>query len=161
MVLVQLAYHMSWAFGWRVDFGPEQLMWECRQLNACETYPRGLPRMAMRVYPNFKRLHPGARSELDLRRRTLYRKWNWIVFHYSRMKLTMADDKLIALSGLAKDMQNCLNDRYLAGLWERDLAADMMWCIQECKQEDSSPSVRPTGYRAPSWPWASVDGAIN
>jgi hypothetical protein len=60
----------------------------------------------------------------------------------------MADDKLIALSGLAKDMQNCLNDRYLAGLWERNLAADMMWCIQECKQEDGSPSVRPTGYRA-------------
>jgi hypothetical protein len=49
MVLVHWAYHMSWAFGWRVDFGPEQLMWDCRQLNACETYPRGLPRMAMRV----------------------------------------------------------------------------------------------------------------
>lgn len=72
----------------------------------------------------------------------------------------MADDKLIALSGLANDMQNCLNDRYLAGLWERNLANDMMWCIQECKQEDKSPSVRPTGYRAPSWSWAFVDGAI-
>jgi hypothetical protein len=66
------------------------------------------------------------RSQPDLRRMTLYRKWNRIVFHYSRMNLTMTDDELIALSGLANDMQNCMNDRYLAGLWERNLAADMM-----------------------------------
>jgi hypothetical protein len=61
------------------------------------------------------------------------------------MNLTMANDKLIALSGLANDMQNCLNDRYLAALWERNLAADLMWCIQECKQEDARP---PSGQPA-------------
>lgn len=46
------------------------------------------------------------------------------------------------------------NDRYLAGLWTSTLVDDLFW------QSRGKDNTRPDVYRAPSWPWASVDGPI-
>ncbi|KAI0837418.1 HET-domain-containing protein [Hypoxylon sp. FL0890] len=61
---------------------------------------------------------------------------------------TMSLDKLVAVSGLAKDVRKGLQSirpgryQYLAGLWE-DVLLETLVC-----------------YRAPSWSWASLDGHI-
>ncbi|GCB27691.1 hypothetical protein AAWM_10576 [Aspergillus awamori] len=75
------------------------------------------------------------------------------------LRLTVPSDKLVAISGLAKDALRRLKDLgydedvYLAGLWRQNLPWCLTWRVMEsCR--------RPPTYRAPSWSWASVDGAV-
>src|SRR2546423_1312272 len=77
--------------------------------------------------------------------------WNRIVAAYMKCGLTKADDKLIALSGIASNMQQVLKDDYLDGLWRRFLPYELLWFVNNRKQTDGSPSFRPNIYRAPSW----------
>ena len=66
-------------------------------------------------------------------------------------KLTIADDKLLALSGLAAHfaLYLCLefdttapSSRYLAGLWSHDIIRGLCW--------GSSRGFHPPNYRAPT-----------
>ncbi|KAK2771820.1 heterokaryon incompatibility protein [Colletotrichum kahawae] len=85
--------------------------------------------------------------------------WNATVEHYSNLHLTMASDKLVALSGLASDLKRRLNElqpgphRYLAGLWEEELITQLAWEVE-------GSAKRVSQYRAPSWSWACLDGEI-
>jgi hypothetical protein len=47
-----------------------------------------------------------------------------------------------------------LNDEYLAGLWKRNLPRGLLWLV------NGEIKIPPT-YRAPFWPWASVDGKLS
>lgn len=87
-----------------------------------------------------------------------------MVQQYSKRKLTHDSDKLSAISGivqLIEDAKNLLGgprDRYLAGLWESDLAFGMSWSTTHVPGKISH--TRPMKYRAPSWSWASLDGEV-
>jgi hypothetical protein len=85
-------------------------------------------------------------------------RWLSIVEDYSRRYLTDEDDKLPALSGLAADYQRKWNDRYLAGVWQRQLWKQLQWYAVPSNYRIPR---RPSKYRAPSWSWASIDGHIN
>jgi hypothetical protein len=64
---------------------------------------------------------------------------------------------LRALAGVAEAVQvlsNMPKEDYLAGLWRRDLGKDLFWQLV-------GTGTRLQGYRAPSWSWASVEGAAN
>ncbi|KAJ4347910.1 uncharacterized protein N0V89_009282 [Didymosphaeria variabile] len=67
-------------------------------------------------------------------------------------RLTKSADKLPAMSGLAAKFEQILGDKYLAGLWEDTLFADLLWtgCYNT--------TWPPVQYRAPSWSWAAADG---
>lgn len=102
---------------------------------------------------------------------------------YSQRKLTFGEDKLIALSGLAhnyyerehqseashRDFTIKGRGKYGAGLWEADMPSALMWqtrhyppdMTQAINASPRQPPQRPSGYRAPSWSWASVDGEIS
>lgn len=95
------------------------------------------------------------RSEPDLDGYTL---WGRIVQSYTFGNLSQEDDKLIAVSGIARHMGRELNDRYLAGLWERHLPYLLLW---EVHNEPRLPKYdgrcrRPKSYQAPSWSWALI-----
>jgi hypothetical protein len=85
-------------------------------------------------------------------------RWIGLIRQYSSATLTKAEDKLVAISGLAKEMQAILDIgtdlkfTYLAGLWSPYLIQQLLWRRKEHYL------VRPSQYRAPSWSWASVDG---
>jgi hypothetical protein len=52
-----------------LHFGREQLFWECHMLDACETYPKGLPSCLSSVHTRFKGLDPdidGKRRQVDM-----------------------------------------------------------------------------------------------
>ena len=87
----------------------------------------------------------------------LQRFWTTIVEVYTRGRLTFSGDKLIAVSGIAKEMRLLMNDEYFAGLWRRDMVSQLIWSVYS----SSDNSHRPAEYRAPSWSWASVDGPVN
>jgi hypothetical protein len=81
--------------------------------------------------------------------------WGAAVLEYTRGHLTFEKDKLVAISGIAKELYPFLQCRYLAGHWEVNLDRQLGWCCM------GAYSRRPSTYRAPSWSWASVDGAID
>ena len=141
-----------------VHFGARQVLWECLELEACQTYPDGLP---FEYSPRrFKGLDPavdGKRircnlgpTHIDTDRFDAYYLWDNIIISYSEGALSHEEDKLIALSGVAKYMESILHDRYLAGLWQRHLPSQLLWHYD-------SPGTRPQNYRAPTWSWASVN----
>lgn len=145
-----------------VHFGARQVLWECLELEACETYPNGLP--FEHIPRRFKGLDPavdGKRirrnlgpTHIDNDQFDAYYLWNNIITSYSEGALSHEEDKLIALSGVAKYMESILHDRYLAGLWQQGFPSQLLWRYD-------SPGTRPHEYRAPSWSWASVNPRAN
>jgi hypothetical protein len=82
--------------------------------------------------------------------------WQQCVDEYSGRALTISSDKLPALSGVAAVVNHDgAMGQYLAGLWSEHLIAGLAW---------SRPYYllsSPPAFRAPSWSWASVDGAVS
>lgn len=84
-------------------------------------------------------------------REMLLRSWYSLISLYGIRKLTKASDKLPAMSGLASVWSKVLDDEYVAGHWRSSLVYQLPWSPRHCR--------RVKEYRAPSWSWASVDGA--
>ena len=87
--------------------------------------------------------------------------WADVVENYTSRELTVGDDKLPAVAAVAEKYARATAPNpipatdYLAGLWRRDLAPHLLWRVW-----DPSKTSRPQRYRAPSWSWASLNGAI-
>ncbi|KAI0846463.1 HET-domain-containing protein [Daldinia vernicosa] len=161
-----------------IYFGRKQVFWECEESHACETHPKGFERSRSAFnpagadkhekhvdigFPLWKQLiaiPTTPRIEKDPRTRILA-DWSAAVSLYSNTKLTVSGDKLVAVSGLAKDVRKALQRlrpgryRYLAGLWEDHLIVTLGWYVRV-----GTPASRAACYRAPSWSWASLDGHL-
>ena len=153
-----------------IHFGRDQLFWECQELDACESYPAGLPPiLKVGINTKFKGLDPALNGEKLRRlgphdsesRFFAHQLWPRIVEAYSRCLLTKPEDKLIAISGIAKKLSAVIGDDYVVGMWRRYLASELLWSVDKCRQIDNEPSRRPSPYRCPSFSWASVDGCIS
>ena len=79
--------------------------------------------------------------------------WTSIVHVYTFGDLSQERDKLIAISGVAREFGPLMQCRYLAGLWVADLVRELCW-------SGSEKSTRSRNYRAPSWSWASTNGVV-
>lgn len=155
----------GWVFQERVlsprvlHFSQSQVIWECFEMNKCETFPRFSP------YPSEARFERGLKtvdaffeSADDQDDKTMsvnvYSQWNHLVKNYSRCALTRPDDRLIAMSGIAAMFKKNSGDEYLAGLWRSRLVEGLNWVVTD-------PVKRPENWpRVPSWSWAAVDSAV-
>jgi hypothetical protein len=117
-----------------IHFHHMQLHFECRELEACESFPTGLTQQVCyfsRPNVKIKRAIPKHSSELldggteYEKRSTANQHWAWIVQTYSQGGLSVLGDKLIALSGIANEMQTLVQDEYLGGLWRRSLLDEL------------------------------------
>jgi hypothetical protein len=88
----------------------------------------------------------------------LLQLWMKVLKRYSSCGITLASDKMIALSGVASAFQLLLDDEYYAGVWKSNYAEQLCW---RAASPRSKPSYRPTPYRAPSWSWASVEAQVD
>lgn len=144
-----------------LHFGQKQLFWECRQSQVSESYPFEQPDFDNGDLPlRLKRGTPlPSQSEmLGDYEAFWHTSWKNVVVTYSSTNLTEPGDKLMAISGVAKDFGmklQVVNDIYLAGLWRRDLHIQLLW-----HAVGRTYSPRPTQYRAPTWSWAAVDGEV-
>lgn len=155
-----------------IHFGEHQLFWECKELDACEAYPKGLPNLLNNLHTKFKILDPMVfnlyrmnwYTGLDKSRMRPefagYDLWARVVLLYTSTSVTHESDKLVAVSGLAKRMRSILNDRYLAGLWFKHLPTELLWQVTSQPMDMEKVVYRPNQYRAPSWSWASIEGSI-
>jgi hypothetical protein len=82
--------------------------------------------------------------------------WNNILDSYGATRLTFPTDRLIALSGIAREVQKVLKTTYIAGMWQDQLPDSLLWG----SYGDSRCAVAPK-YIAPSWRWASVPQPIH
>ncbi len=86
----------------------------------------------------------------------MYKLWNILLYAYVRCGLTKASDKFVALAGITTRAHQTLKDEYVAGLWRSYLMYDLLWQVEDVRVGIARPDV----HRAPSWSWASVEGAL-
>ncbi|KZM22379.1 hypothetical protein ST47_g6488 [Ascochyta rabiei] len=174
----------------RVDKGPVNtrgwIAWECRGSKGCagfdftEGQPHGMsnfkltnrgivevPRLkALNIdnYPvNADHAQPQAGDSDNVVRLTdpALKDWARIIETYSKTSITKLEDRLIALSGMAKMMAEKSMDQYVAGLWRTNLASQLLWRVEPhfdyLSKDFSNPAKSPDGYRAPSFSWAAIE----
>ena len=144
-------------------FTKSQLFWECTRCKACESYPSMISKKSSGQQMQPMQLVPGRRRTFVYEYKhalhsdpllPFHEHWLEIVERYSGTMLTRPEDKLAAIAGIAKEVQNVTKDQYCAGLWKRYIVSQLVWRLKTPQR-----GAR-LAYRAPSWSWASVDGAI-
>ncbi|RFU24948.1 hypothetical protein B7463_g11394, partial [Scytalidium lignicola] len=164
-----------------LHYTDNKIYWECKELIASECCPWGFPSIenqldTRRVFPRLatnclsKTALTSSEAQfkpdllpLDIRSvfgASKYKTWMETVTSYSNGYLTYKEDKLRAISRLAKEVSNLHMCNYLAGLWKCNLLFELGWMTNG----GSSPISEFIGdnqtYRAPSWSWASIDGPV-
>ena len=125
-----------------LHFTETQIYWQCESLCASEIYVNGL----------FNMTPLNSKSQLA----STMEKWWTIVKEYTSRSLTCeTEDKLVALSGVARRVamnDHLEDDGYLAGIWRHDLPSSLFW--------RSRSSGFPLHNGVPSWSWASISGKV-
>ncbi|KAF6841280.1 heterokaryon incompatibility protein [Colletotrichum musicola] len=163
-------YNRGWVFQERMlsprllQFGHNQIFWDCATTSACEALPAGLP-LFLDAKAGTDRGWRQRLQEADItvpsRIRTtessLEKFWEGAVRNYTSCKLTKHDDKQRALWGIAKLVRDMLREDYAFGLWENCLWEQLAWRVA------GPPALKPavTEREAfPSWSWTRLDVPI-
>jgi hypothetical protein len=85
----------------------------------------------------------------------LRQDWYNLVALYSTCSLTESKDKLVAISAIARKLQQLMNDKYICGIWESHFHTNFLWPRQEGRLK-----VKSTSHNASTWSWAAYDGHI-
>ncbi|RYP11949.1 hypothetical protein DL765_007528 [Monosporascus sp. GIB2] len=136
-----------------------QLWWECCELEACETYPRGVPE----AWLSADWLESVQAKSSTKSRETrwgklsvVYDRWDALMETYASCKLTFPSDRMIAFAGILQHFKDVIpGDACLAGHWRSKLPQSLVWTSRRGRW-----SFRPAAYRAPSWSWASIEGPV-
>jgi hypothetical protein len=149
-----------------LHFTTEQIFWECGvnfkaqdglessywyrdSFDFTEVHHRTGPRLA-RELANVD----GASSSFQI----ILRWYNEVIAaNYSKRLLSFPNDKLPAVSGLARLVGRSIQSRYIAGLWEYALGFGLCWRVVT----PASSKAAEVQYRAPSFSWASVDTQVD
>src|SRR3569833_898679 len=173
-----------------LHFCPDQMYWECSVCQLSEDGARFSPRRCdLDRLVATQRLPPDRRGIDERSGVSLIEgypltfskptgRWDggWLstIEDYSRRQLTVPDDKLPALSGLARRLASRTGDVYYAGLWRNHIVEDLAWrvytrdeihahapggFVRRLGEKLCEPS-RPPASRAPSWSWASLDAHV-
>ncbi|KAM0247621.1 hypothetical protein ACHAQJ_009761 [Trichoderma viride] len=86
--------------------------------------------------------------------------WQTLVSHYTRRGLGWYQDKLLAISAIARKMSRSSNKTYMAGLWVEHLGQLLLWHPNHGPDAKEKPCRHAT-YVAPSWSWGSFSGEID
>ncbi|KAM7220140.1 Heterokaryon incompatibility protein (HET) domain containing protein [Rhypophila decipiens] len=158
-------YTRGWVFQERMlssrllIFGKTQMLWACQEIQAAESWPSGkTSENFIDRFTSFEVEKRRLEKLLDPSRHGAAINDLWAVFlkdYAASTNFTKMSDRLVALQGLASQIQETTGRRYCAGLWLDDkLPASLLWIASVYKVN------RPADARAPSWSWASLDCAI-
>lgn len=156
----------AWAFQERIlsprvlHFGESQMLWECEEMNACETCPGGIDEhRSDGSEPDIQVARKGLPRHADLD--FLGEVWRPLVQSYTSGALTRFSDKPVAISGIA-DEAHSYGRTYAAGLWREEIERQLLWQVSHHRKDSPHSCTRPAHtYVAPSWSWLSVDGEIS
>jgi hypothetical protein len=138
-----------------IHFGEDEMVWDC---SACietseDSYPNFWSFSLLEVSLQARNYEPRKTTPpfygITNCHQELLHRWYNIICEYGVRRLTCAEDKLPAISGVAQEIAARINDTYYAGMWRQDLHRGLLWSFDgECLPSEK--------YIAPSWSWASV-----
>ncbi|KAK3389774.1 heterokaryon incompatibility protein-domain-containing protein [Podospora didyma] len=130
-----------------VHFTRAELVWECRSKVDCECGKLNSPG-SLSSGPSSKGEWSTSQEHVKL-----FLLWHKTVSLYAKLRISFPSDRLPAISGLAKKLQSRGAGRYVAGIWEENVFADLLWTMV-------LPGTRARQWQAPSWSWACFEGPI-
>ncbi|TGO13548.1 hypothetical protein BTUL_0068g00570 [Botrytis tulipae] len=103
-----------------VHFTREQVFWDCYTKFVSESSPF-----------NFNTAENSRGTGSWLKEPLSIRNWNRIVANYTGSCLTYEANRLIALAGIAEEIQQQTEDKYFAGMWYENLLEQLCWYVLE------------------------------
>ncbi|KAF2111545.1 heterokaryon incompatibility protein-domain-containing protein [Lophiotrema nucula] len=145
-----------------VHFLPHELLFECQSSQICECGERPPPqdRHGLRGRKAFRTLF-STRSPDKLPGMRFGHLWSEVIHEYHSLKLTYTDDTLPALSGVARSVEHLGPGKYIAGLWERDIAYQLGWRLQKYEMYSSQVKHQPWHPVTPTFSWISCLNAVD
>lgn len=114
---IEPLFSRAWVFQERclsprmLNFGSAYIFWRCKVSRASEKHPDLKPGHD----PMVSQMIPAVFSEESKYERTEI--WRNILFYYSSLGLTVPSDKLVAISGISRELQALQpSDKYIAGV---------------------------------------------
>ncbi|KAI9155007.1 chlorogenic acid esterase precursor [Paramyrothecium foliicola] len=99
-----------------IHFTPEKIWWECKELIANEAYVMG-----DLVWGNDVRRAGTIHSLKGKDKNEIYAFRRNFVSHYASTEVTRAEDRFPAVLGMARSMEEVLNEDFIAGFWKENL----------------------------------------
>ncbi|KAJ9144534.1 hypothetical protein NKR23_g5772 [Pleurostoma richardsiae] len=149
-----------------LHFTTTQVFWECTEIAACESLPDSLSPdhddpetyfiLIRKILAAARMVASTARhstAKISVNDWTDMRDaWRQLTHGYMRCLLTKEEDRLVALSGIAKEIRSMTGDEYIAGNWKSSLITDLLWY----SMRDGTRLARTRPLVAPTWSWASI-----
>ncbi|TGO28524.1 hypothetical protein BPAE_0026g00130 [Botrytis paeoniae] len=133
-----------------VLFHPSEMLMECKTGLRCECT------ILDRINAKIQRSSPDHDLNV-LDENEVLGKWFETVEEYSRLQLSYPSDRLVAIAGVATIFQKRFKCRYLAGLWQCDIARSLLWSVSGYVHTKSNNSLSRSKISfAPSWSWTSL-----
>jgi hypothetical protein len=159
-----LWYNRGWVFQERtlsprlLIFSKRQILWACQQVQAAETWPCGkTSENHIDRFESFEVEKARFHQLLDPSKGVASSNDTWWTFikDYTGSNLTKMSDRLVALQGIATQIEGHTGQSYCSGFWINDtLSSALLWTTTNAN------IPRPKEYRGPSWSWGSIDGPI-
>ena len=83
--------------------------------------------------------------------------WLMLVNQYTRRDLTLFEDRLPAISGIARELHSIWKDQYIAGFWKSSILQQLAWYRRE-NHTSFTPfqNFDPKRIGLPTWSWKSA-----
>ncbi|KAK3688678.1 heterokaryon incompatibility protein-domain-containing protein [Podospora appendiculata] len=150
-----------------VHFTVSELVWECKRTRWCEC--EGIESSNTNTHTNtntagnlINNMSAAFEACIMLRDAAASQKvipmWRECVMGYSKRRLTDPEDRLVAISGIARILRGTVGrEKYLAGLWADAMPFELLW---RCDQSRVA-GLGASKTRRPSWSWCSVDCGVD
>ena len=132
-------------------YGPKRLYWQCCEGFAEENSPIMTHEPMERIRMVVPRRQNASNPIDSVSTQDFLQIWHEFLGKYWYSKLSYPSDALIAISGIADNIEQTTGFKFNCGLWEDFLPLELLWA---CK----TPMARPKLELFPSWSWESVMG---
>lgn len=136
-----------------LHYTASELIFECKTSFRCECSS------SQKTSSTTPSLIPKAVAKMKTRPEAIWDAWHRLLEQYSMRNLTIQNDKLPAISGIASKIQQATDSPYVAGLWEDNMAFDLLWSTSAASMPEAHYFALDT-FRAPTFSWASLDTPI-
>jgi hypothetical protein len=140
-----------------IHFGHEEIVWDCSTFYETDAeenpifFGNTLPSVSLPLQselPQTEYIWESGRNLVNYD--APLEKWYDIINEYGTRNLTVPEDRLPAISGVAREISLLAQGTYCAGLWKEDLHRGLLWSF------NGAGFAHMSKYLAPSWSWASV-----
>jgi hypothetical protein len=117
------------------------IFWECRELVAYESYPKGVSydfNFSNKIW-----------SDKHIEKDAAMRAWESCIQIFSECALTKSNNKFVAIAGIAKTYESALGT-YLAGIWSSNIVRGLLWWVNKDRTRVRKSSIRVLPYRGGS-----------